>query len=329
MTSEHGSRSSLEPRELADLRVRRSVLCRRCSYDLRGLRLDRKCPECGLDAWLTILHLIDPAASKLPRIRNPRRVGAGLVWLMSAAFLFVLLLCVQVMLIQLQGAGLVRNGGIVRFIVFEVPLLGMILALAALWSPIAFKPAERLEADRPVVKPVRVLSWSISAMALISMLYWICQRMQLELGTMPQDNEGIMIRALFHALMAMIAIAGLRSLGSVIDLIGQRSREYRQARGGRQGIEPMVAASVGIIVGSVFRLVGLTIEPFAVMATLGHVVSWVSMLMVLIGLAYLLVNAWWIRRSLRKPPPVLERLVEPNSHGPSGGVNPEPPSTSG
>ncbi len=35
----------------------------------------------------------------------------------------------------------------------------------------------------------------------------------------------------------------------------------------------------------------------------------ISTLMVVIGLFYLVVNAWWIRRSLRCPPPRLDELI--------------------
>ncbi len=284
------------------------------------MRLDRRCPECGLDAWLTVLHLIDPAASKLPRVRNPHRVGTGLVWLMLMAFLFMMTYSVQVMLIQLEGIHVVRWGGLSRQFMLDGPLLAVLFALAALWSPASFRPAGQLEADRPVVRPIRLLSWSISAMALVAVLYWICQRMQVAAGITLLDSDAVLLRSGFQALLALIGIASLRALNSVLDLIGQRSREYRQARGSRQSIPPMIAAAAGIIFGSLLRVLGETMEMFSAASRLGHVVSWVSMLMVLIGLAYLLVNSWWIRRALLAPPPVLERLVEPIQNRGEGGA---------
>ena len=36
----------------------------------------------------------------------------------------------------------------------------------------------------------------------------------------------------------------------------------------------------------------------------------IATLMVVVGLAYLVMNAWWIRRSLRCPPPSLEQILQ-------------------
>jgi len=49
------------------------------------------------------------------------------------------------------------------------------------------------------------------------------------------------------------------------------------------------------------------------LATLGVVATSICTLMVVIGLLYLVVNAWWIRRSLRCPPPRLEEILGPPS----------------
>ena len=42
---------------------------------------------------------------------------------------------------------------------------------------------------------------------------------------------------------------------------------------------------------------------------LGTVVTSISALMVMIGLFYLVANAWWIRKALRCPPPRLEEVL--------------------
>ena len=36
-----------------------------------------------------------------------------------------------------------------------------------------------------------------------------------------------------------------------------------------------------------------------------------GVLMVVIGLAYMVLNAWWIRSAIRRPPPTLEQLLTP------------------
>jgi hypothetical protein len=49
----------------------------------------------------------------------------------------------------------------------------------------------------------------------------------------------------------------------------------------------------------------------AEMRTVSTMIVWVSSLLVLIGLLYLLANAWWIRQALRKPPPAFDQVLIP------------------
>jgi len=74
--------------------IRVSAYCRGCGYNLRGLTAGGRCPECGAEIWQTILHLVDPAGSRLPKLVNPNRVGNSLLWLMCCLLLSSLLLVV-------------------------------------------------------------------------------------------------------------------------------------------------------------------------------------------------------------------------------------------
>src|SRR5438477_2160642 len=78
-----GEESPLEA-EWSHATVITPIHCRQCGYYLRGLRADSRCPECGLEIWQSVLHTVDPAASRLPMLRNPRAVGDGI---------FVLTMC--------------------------------------------------------------------------------------------------------------------------------------------------------------------------------------------------------------------------------------------
>ncbi len=112
--------------------------------------------------------------------------------------------------------------------------------------------------------------------------------------------------------IAAVAVAGLVGLRGVLGTIGLRSRDYRTAKGGRQGIRAMIAATIGMAAGQVLRLLADAMNLDA-LATLGVVATSICTLMVVIGLLYLVVNAWWIRRSLRCPPPRLEEILGPPS----------------
>ena len=75
----------------------------------------------------------------------------------------------------------------------------------------------------------------------------------------------------------------------------------------------MVAAIAGTAAGQVLRVLAsaLGVGTLATnLATVGTAISAICTLMVVIGLLYLLVNVWWIRRSLRCPPPRLDAILQ-------------------
>lgn len=88
--SDHSARPDSLARELTgDLR------CARCGYNLKGLSVRSRCPECGLAIRATLLAKVDPHAAELRPIsfRVPTALGL-VVWaaagLVAAAILWVL-----------------------------------------------------------------------------------------------------------------------------------------------------------------------------------------------------------------------------------------------
>jgi hypothetical protein len=70
----------------------------------------------------------------------------------------------------------------------------------------------------------------------------------------------------------------------------------------------MIGALGGVIVATGLRGWG-TARGLDGVATIGDVLLSISVLMLAVGMSYLVVNAIWIRRSLRKPPPRLHDLI--------------------
>ena len=59
--------------------------CVACAYDLRGLSVLDRCPECGLRIATSILAVVDPRAQQFEPIRRPRTVALGLLaWSLGA-----------------------------------------------------------------------------------------------------------------------------------------------------------------------------------------------------------------------------------------------------
>jgi len=291
--------------------IRRSVRCRRCSYDLRGLEVDGRCPECGLEIWPSVMHMIDPAATKLPKLRDPPGVGDGLVWLFVCALAAALALAANgaMLLPNVLPPSGVRVAGL--RLPTDLLLVSGVIGLAGLWSAWKFMPPRGDGPNVTVRRDVWLLVIALLIWAAVCFGLWDRERIWVQMGLLPDAKPVIAVRALAHVGLAVAATLALYSMRRLLDAIGSRSREYRRARGGRQRIRPMIVSALGVAAGSVVRYLS-TLEPVPEMIHgLGLMLVGVSMIMLLIGLGYLLVNAWWIRRVLRKPPPQLRDLLQP------------------
>lgn len=272
------------------------VHCRRCGYNLYGLWADGACPECGLETWETILHTVDPAASRLPRLENPRAVGDALLWLMIWVLLAAVVLAGRPLALWVDA---LDRSGRRHWSAWAPAELGFLVLAAALGGLLA---VWRLAPPRGTGFPrdLRLLAAGLVGGAVLS-----AAATALELGV------GLGPAVIILRLAASVpAIVGLLGLHGVLRTIGFRSRAYRTARGGRQSIQAMIAAIAGLVAGEILTLAAGAAR-LGSMATLGTLVGSASTLMLLIGLAYLVVNAWWIRSSLRRPPPAITEVLRP------------------
>ncbi len=276
------------------------IHCRRCGYNLYGLSADGPCPECGLDAWESILHTVDPAASRLPRIRNPRAVGNALLWLIVFVAAGLLLLVVRPLTLWIDAMDPV---GLSRLADWTPPwfsLLAGVIGLTAIVWVRALRPQAGEDPDSPLSRDIRWLGSGVAGWATLIIV----------MGAKEFDGEQRWVAPALWLAIAGTAVVGLVGLRGVLEAVGLRSREYRTARGGRQGIRAMIAAIIGTAMGQVLRLAAIW-TGVDVLNTLGILISSICTLMVVIGLAYLVVNTWWIRRSLRCPPPQLQEILGP------------------
>lgn len=290
------------------------VHCRRCGYNLFGLRADGVCPECGLETWASIVHTVDPSASRLPRLRNPDAIGNALLWLMTCFALAALLLVLRPLAVRLDA--LDRSGlrNLAAWTPHQLSLLAGIVVLAALRGLFWLVPHTSSDSTGPVWRDIWLLGCGLGAWSVLAI-----SAATLEL----MGVAGGLIGALQMA-MAAAAIVALLGLRGILGLIGMRSREYRTARGGRQSIQAMIAAIVGLAVGQALHLMAPAASAPRGLHTLGTVLTGISVLMLLIGLSYLVVNAWWIRRSLRSPAPGWEQILRDATPPPGHAAAEEP-----
>jgi len=301
---------ALVPRRWAHATVSSPMNCRSCGYDLRGLDASSRCPECGLDIWATVVHSVDPAASRLPSLRNPRAVGNSLVVLTACMFLGGLLMALPSVSEALRDAagpgGSPGSAWWARLpgLTWEFALPLIVLGVWGLW---ALAPPRGAEPHGPVWDDIwRVAVGYAGWLACATMLASITPQFAIT------QRHSRLVLGLAAGVFAMIGLAGLRG---VFRVIGQRTREYRRLKGGRQSIELIMPAIAGAMVGELLTHLSRYewFPPawrFSV-STLGQVVLAMSMFMVLIGVAYLVVNAWLIRRALRRPPPAIDEVLLP------------------
>jgi hypothetical protein len=118
-----------------------------------------------------------------------------------------------------------------------------------------------------------------------------------------------------HAATAGFAVYGLVGLRGVFDIIGRRSREYWRSQSGRQSLDLISVAIMVGVAATAAVTVRRVFSPYAArtdtVLMLSNVVLWMCTLMAVIGLGYMVLNAWWIRRSLRRPPPPLDEVLMP------------------
>jgi hypothetical protein len=285
-----------------------SVHCRRCGYDLRGLRADGRCPECGLEIQQSILHTIDPTASRLPQLRNPAAVGDALVVLTSSMLAGTLLLVSKPLgsvIDEWDPRGL---GQFQRLIPKSLWLTFGVIAAVGLWAVWRLAPPPRSKGPNGAI-------WRDLGLIASGLLGWaIGSSLLVDLSNSVDAMDRAHGRAILvlHALTCVMAVIGLIGLRGVLGVIGRRSREYRRSRSGRQGVEALTAAIAGTLMGAtVYYLSQWRILSRDVGMMIGSVIFWISMFMLLIGLVYMVINAWWIRQALRKPPPPMDEVLLP------------------
>lgn len=288
---------------LKDAVVRLELACRGCRYNLYGLSADGKCPECGMDVSQTVIHTIDPAASKLPKISNPSAVGNGLLWLLISLAIAALLLVARPIALRLDALDKTGAQDYAAFATMYLPTIACVVILLGLFAAVLFIPKKGNEHDGTIRRDIRVL---ITGMIGLSVFCIVSSGLEL----IPVTSW---IKSLSHIALMVCAIVILFGLKGILRAVGQRSREYRTARGGRQGIRAMIGAMFAAIAGEIARIAVVELGSFPRIEAIAIVITYMSVLMLVIGLGYLVVNGWWIRQALCQPPPKLRTILSPRS----------------
>lgn len=292
------------PPEFAHAEITASVHCRQCGYNLRGQRVVGKCPECGLSSWMSVLDTVDPDASRLPNLSNPRGVGDGLWWLTLCMLLATLFVVARPVAMTLQDI----SGRAASFVPIWLPAcstgLSAVAALLGLLSVYKLAPPRGREPSAAVWRDIAFLAGGLIGWATIAAILWRIERRPAGFVSTPSW------RGVMHITLAIAAVVTLLSLRDILAIIGQRSREYRTAVGGRQRIRDMIVALGVIGAAEAARIAGDLLD-IPTIRSVGTVVIWISSFMVLVGMGYVVVNTAWIRQALRRPRPTFGQILLP------------------
>ena len=282
------------------------LTCAACGYDLRGLSVLDRCPECGLRIATSILAVVDPRAQEFEPIRQPRLIAFGLLAWSSGALLAALCawLLRAIELPALNNDPHLLGEQASRIIAF-IGLLGIVLSGVASLS---------------LVKPARRMPTSGSRLALmgtalylpLAVAYFVLHG-QLDpgmaspyFGRFP-DTERVFVRACELSLIAAIVLM----LRTNARTLAARSAILRTGRVDRQTLYAVaVTAALGVL-GDAIRLTATHVQGLAaqVLSIAGVSIVVIASALLTLGLAGVAIDCTRIARALLRSGRRLTSLV--------------------
>ncbi len=294
------ARESGPPDDFLSAAIQVELKCRKCGYDLRGHTLDGRCPECGLECWLTVVREIDPAGSRLPQLNDPVGAANGLVFLMISLLAAAVLLVVASVARVMLEWDVVPSGLLQPLASPRMPYFAGVASLAGLWSLWKLLPS-RLGSGGT--------SWSDLRMMIVGLVGWAF--MAIMLGSLFTNPALADVRWSAYLVLHGCAVSCFLGLRGVFRTIGERSRAYRRSKGSKQSLTNMTLALVLLALGQMLQGQQYLGRWPDRLRTIGLMLVCVLTFMLIVGLMYLVANAWWIRRSIIRPPRELVTLLTP------------------
>ncbi|TVQ30342.1 MAG: hypothetical protein EA376_13250 [Phycisphaeraceae bacterium] len=275
-----------------------------CGYELSGLSVRGRCPECGLAVRATILYVVDPQADAFRPMRRPR-LTAWAVTIWPAAALIAVLASWSPRLADLYDL----------FFISPSPLpsdVGWTPAAAFLVSGLAacalIRPVPETTRRKAIAGAVGCLLY----VPLIAVVWWLHTTYD-PIRPAPYTIQALADgeRLLLRFLLSACGVAILLCLRPNARLLVARSLVLRTGRVDRQTIMATVAAIGLTVVGDLLRLMALGL-PRAhgdFLDLLGVMLVMIGSLLVTLAVAGAVLDSWRIRRAILIPSPSLRQLL--------------------
>lgn len=273
--------------------------CARCQYNLRGLSIRARCPECGMSIRGTILAKVDPHATELQPIYFPRLTALGLLlWPLAGIIAALCLWSVRASEMAGRPAPPWVSDGAVLF-----TLLSGVGAIALI------KPHAQIATDgiaRSVVGVLLYLPLALAFHIVLDRMDSIGPTPFVALGQLNLERSAV---RLVCDLLLMIIIACLRPNAR---LFVHRSMLLRSGKVDRQTMLAMVGALAVIAVGDFAHILGTQftggIEQMA--QVLGTVLIAVGSMFLTVGMFGVLVDIFRIIPAVLSAPVSLESVTD-------------------
>lgn len=241
----------------------------------------------------SLVTAVDPELRDFVRLKSPDRTSFALltsVACLSGAVLAQLAGPALALIEEFNRSSHPRAAGAVAagwWIAAALLLIGSGAAMA-----IAPKSEPLLRAEwgrRRVALSLGLAIWAVTIVTLPFAFGW-------RPGRSP-DPYVMIITTAWQLLASLAPLTGLRH---VIAILGRRSQRWREARQGRQSVDALVAAGGGVLVFATAVPIMASYR-FELLHLLAVLLAVTSAAVLVIGLMYLIMNAWWIVRSTIRP----------------------------
>ena len=267
--------------------IRKQLPCVKCGYDLEGLEAQAKCPECGQDIVATLASRLDPATEALERSHELLRTAWALEFMSLGAVLGCAIGAAPVIDALRESltppAWLAPGVDGVRAV---APLAATVGAALGVFASFVVLPRVELRGY--------ARARYLGGLGFVAWLVLSLQKPSFE--------------AALAALAAVAAVAG--SVTPILRMLVPHSRLFRTARHATQTTRDLLIAA-GVAAGSGAVALAVRRQPGndPDMAIIPSVAAYASAMLLVVGLCYRLVNAHWILRSVRRPPPRVDDLL--------------------
>ncbi len=306
-SSDSGKARDGQPAPVIARQLTGDLWCIGCGYNLRGLSIRERCPECGVPVRATILGVVDPLADELAPIRRPGLVGTGLV--LWAGGVFVAVAAVALM----RGAEIGRELLGMRWWPGWVPLIGtMGLVVSGLGAAVSLiRPharVGRLAAVRAALGVAVYIPLTLIYHAIYARMDRSSPAPFLSPGPLELD------RSLLRLGMFLFVALGILALREHARALAQRSVVVRTGRVDRQSMSALLASFAVAAAGDLLHVVAGIMGSGGsdLVATIGTVLQSVGSVLVVVGVANIVIDAVRLWPVILRPGVGLGDVMENN-----------------